>query len=91
MLEKLESLPDDRVFIYINLFNVSQEATLKDLKEIFSKFDIDEIIPNRSIFSMYDLKLKSRETFKEIISVQRFFVCGKPFYMRFSDLKRQSK
>ena len=55
----------------------------------FAQYDIDEIIPNKSLPNLWDLKIKSREVFKEIVSKPKHMVEGKPVFFRFSELTRQ--
>lgn len=88
-MEELERVPEDRPFLFINLFSVSEEANIDDLWKVFEGFQIADIIPNQSIGSLYDLKLRSREEFEKIISKPKYFVAGRPFFMRFSWFNRQ--
>ena len=89
MLEELEKIPLENRFIYINLSKVDENATVDDLFEVFRDYKIEDIIRNRNVPGVFDLKLTSREDFKQIISFKKYFVCGKPFYFRFSKIIRQ--
>ena len=88
-MEELERVPLDKPFLFINLFSVSEEANIDDLWTVFEGFQIADIIPNQTIGSLYDLKLKSREEFEKIVSKPKYFVAGRPFFLRFSFLNRQ--
>lgn len=89
MLEELERLPPDRKFFFINLFNVPANASLEQLWFAFEDFKVDDIIPNKTLPNLWDLKLDSRDTFKAIVSRARHLVAGKQVFLRFSGLKRQ--
>ena len=91
MVEALEQVSHERPFVYINLFSVSEEATIDELWDVFRDYDIADIIRNQSISSLYDLKLKSREEFLAIISKPKYFAGKRPFFLRFSQFIRQSK
>ena len=88
MLEELEKIPSEKRFIYINLSRVDENATVDDLFDVFKDYDIEDIIKNRTVAGVFDLKLTSRDEFKRIISRPKYFVLGKPFYFRFSRLIR---
>lgn len=91
MLEELDRLPPDRRFFFINLFNVPATASMEQMCFAFEEFKVDDIIPNKTLPNLWDLKLDSRETFKAIVSKPKHFVAGKPVFLRFSDVIRQPK
>jgi hypothetical protein len=88
-MEELERLPADRTSFYINLFNVPANASQEQLWLAFGDFQIDDFIPNKALPNVYDLKVESRETFRQIVSNPKYFVGGKPVYFRFSGITRQ--
>lgn len=87
-MESLDSLSPSRKFIYINLFKVHESALVNDMWDIFKEFDVVNIIKNKSIEGIFDLKLQSREEFKRLIAPRCYYFLEKPFYYRFSELIR---
>ena len=91
MLEELDKIPLDQPYIFINLFNVAADATEDDLRDVFSKFEIEEFLQNQTMSNLWDLKMRDRETFKMIVEKPKYWVLDKPAFMRFSLIIRQSK
>ena len=89
MMESLEQLPISRKYLYINLYKVHENANVEDIWHVFKGFDIVNVIKNKSIEGIFDLKLQSREEFIKVIAPRCYYFLEKPFYYRFSDLIRQ--
>lgn len=89
MVEELEKLEDDRGAYFINLFNVPETVSMEQLWIAFSDYRIDDIIPNRTIPNLFDIKVGSKEVFMKLIEKPEFLVEGKRVLYRFSKLMRQ--
>lgn len=89
MLTELSQLPPSRKYFYINLFKVDERATVEDIRGVFKNFDLVNVIKNKSLPGIFDLKLPSQEEFRKVLSENKYFFMEKPFYYRFSEFRRQ--
>ena len=82
-MEELERLPADTTHFFINFFNAPPNASFEQMWITFEDFKVDDIIPNKLLPNVFDVKVESRDTFREIIS-REFMIAGKPVFFRFS-------
>ena len=88
MVEELNKLEDDRGAYFLNLFNVSETISMEQLWIAFSEYQIDDIIPNRTIPNLFDIKVGNKEVFLKLIEKPEFLINGKRVLYRFSMLMR---